>query len=143
MSQELHVPDQDFVNLGMDGAAYEKLEQEFSRVLNEMQGERSMDRFRDTYERLHRALKTSYESEKKLFKRCREMNDSITANATRVKAAIKLTQEDASAISMLKKEVDKAWKLVEKAKEKEETARRLIEDSKAEINNLHKIMQSG
>jgi hypothetical protein len=50
-----------------------------------------------------------------------------------VKAAIKLTQEDATAISLLKKEVDKAWKLVEKAKDKEELARKLIEDSRAEI----------
>jgi hypothetical protein len=57
-----------------------------------------------------------------------------------VKAAIKLTQEDATAISLLKKEVDKAWKLVEKAKEKEEVARKLIEDSKCEIANLHKAM---
>jgi hypothetical protein len=60
-----------------------------------------------------------------------------------VKAAIKLTQEDATAISLLKKEVDQAWKLVEKAKEKEEVARKLIEDSKCEIANLHKAMQSG
>jgi hypothetical protein len=56
------------------------------------------------------------------------MNDSIMQNATRVKAAIKLTQEDASTISILKKEVDKAWKLVEKAKDKEEKARIIIGD---------------
>jgi hypothetical protein len=47
----------------------------------------------------------------------------ISGNATRVKAAIKLTQEDSNTIGMLKKEVDKAWKLVETAKEKEEKAR--------------------
>jgi hypothetical protein len=85
-----------------------------------MVGEKSMDRFRSEYERLHRSLKTSYENEKRLFKRCKDMNESITQNATRVKAAIKMTQEDASTITVLKREVDKAWKLVEKAKDKEE-----------------------
>jgi hypothetical protein len=61
-------------------------------------------------------------------------------NATRVKAAIKLTQEDATTISILKKEVDKAWRLVEKAKEKEEKARIIIGDLKTEISLLHKTV---
>lgn len=120
------VQDSDFINMGMDQAAFDKLEQDFKKVLEEMVGEKSMDRFRSEYERLHRALRTSHENEKRLFKRCKDMNESIQSNATRVKAAIKLTQEDASTISILKKEVDKAWKLVEKAKEKEENARKII-----------------
>ena len=82
---------EDFIQLGMDAAAYDRLEQDFTKVLDDMVGERSMDRFRTEYERLHRAMKTSYENEKRLFKRCKDMNESITNNATRVKAAIKLT----------------------------------------------------
>merc|ERR1719487_1152465 len=133
------VADSDFINMGMDQAAFDKLEQDFKKVLEEMVGEKSMDRFRSEYERLHRALRTSHENEKRLFKRCKDMNESIQQNATRVKAAIKLTQEDASTISILKKEVDKAWKLVEKAKDKEENARKIIQDLKQEIAHLHKI----
>jgi hypothetical protein len=53
-----------------------------------------MERFRIEYEKLHRALRTSYESEKRLVRRCRELSDTILHNAHRVKAAIKLTQED-------------------------------------------------
>jgi hypothetical protein len=34
-------------------------------------GDNSMDRFKTEYEKLHRALKTSYESEKRLVKRYR------------------------------------------------------------------------
>jgi len=45
--------------------------------------------------------------------RCKELNDTILQNATRVKAAIKLTQEDSQTIAILRREVDKAWKLVE------------------------------
>jgi hypothetical protein len=124
-----------------------------------------MERFRNEYEKLHRALKTSYESEKRLVKRynllrlllykfkitidffltncyrCKDLNDTILQNAARVKAAIKLTQEDSQTIAILRKEVDKAWKLVEQAKEKEEKARKIIQDLRNEIAHLNKIVE--
>lgn len=108
-----------------------------------MVGEKSMQRFQNEYEKLYRALKTSYESEKRLVKRCKELNETIVSNATRVKAALRLTQEDSSTISLLKKEVDRAWKLVETAKEKEEKARKIILDLRAEIGHLTKIVEGG
>lgn len=129
--------------MGVDPAQYEALERDFREVLNAMVGERSMERFRAEYERLHRALKTSYESEKRLVKRCKELNDTILSNATRVKAAIKLTQEDSQTIGVLKSEVNKAWKLVESAKEKEDKARKIIQDLKGEIAHLYKIVEQG
>jgi len=39
--------------------------------------DQSMEKFRKEYEKLHRALKTSYESEKRLVRRCKELNDTI------------------------------------------------------------------
>lgn len=102
-----------------------------------------MQRFQAEYEKLYRALKTSYESEKRLVKRCKELNETIVSNATRVKAAMRLTQEDSSTISLLRKEVDRAWKLVETAKEKEEAARRIIQDLKTEVGCLNKIVEEG
>ena len=134
---------EDFLSMGVDPAQYEALEREFKEVLNAMAGEKTMERYRVEYEKLHRALKTSYESEKRLVKRCKELQDTIVQNATKVKAAIKLTQEDSNTISVLKREVDKAWKLVEAAKDKEEKARKLIQDLKSEIGHLHKIVEQG
>lgn len=64
-------------------------------------------------------------------------------NAARVKAAIKLTQEDSQTIAILRKEVDKAWKLVEQAKTNEEKARKIISDLKSEISHLSKIVDKG
>ncbi len=133
----------DFLSMGVDPAQYEALERDFREVLNAMVGEKSMERFRQEYEKLHRALKTSYESEKRLVKRCKELQDTIVQNATRVKAAIKLTQEDSSTIGVLKKEVEKAWRLVEAAKDKEEKARKIITELKTEISHLHKIVEQG
>ena len=44
---------------------------------------------------------------------------------------------------MLKKEVEKAWKLVEGAKEKEENARQIVRDLQSELAHLHKIVDQG
>lgn len=118
--------DNDFVQMGVDPAQYEALEKDFSEVLQELVGDQSMEKFRKEYEKLHRALKTSYESEKRLVKRCKELNDNILQNAARVKGAIKLTQEDSNTIAVLRREIEKCWKLVEQAKIKEEKARKII-----------------
>lgn len=102
-----------------------------------------MEKFRKEYEKLHRALKTSYESEKRLVKKCKELNDTILQNAARVKGAIKLTQEDSNTIAVLRKEIEKMWNLVEAAKDKEAKARSIIQGLKDEIAKLHKIVEQG
>ena len=43
-------------------------------MLQELVGDKSLERFRSEYEKLHRALKKSHESEKRLIKKCRELN---------------------------------------------------------------------
>lgn len=59
----------ELLDVGLDPAAYEALEKDFQEVLQELVGEQSLEKFRIEYEKLHRALKTSYESEKRLVKR--------------------------------------------------------------------------
>ena len=83
--------EQEFLSMGIEPSQYEALERDFREVLQSMVGERSMQRFQAEYEKLYRALKTSYESEKRLVKRCKELNETIVGNATRVKAAMRLT----------------------------------------------------
>ena len=39
-------------------------------MLTELVGDKSLERFRQEYEKLHRALKKSHESEKRLIKKC-------------------------------------------------------------------------
>ena len=73
------------------------------QVLNELTGDKSLEKFRVEYEKLHRALKKSHESEKRLMGKCRELNAEIVANAAKVSTALKLSQEDQTTISSLKK----------------------------------------
>ena len=73
------------------------------QVLQELMGDRSLEKFRVEYEKLHRALKKSHESEKRLMQKCRELNAEIVANSAKVATALKLSQEDQATIASLKK----------------------------------------
>jgi Tfp pilus assembly major pilin PilA len=70
-------------------------------------GDQSLERFRAEYDKLHAALKKSHESEKRLIKKCRELNQEIVANAAKVHTALKLSQEDQNTIASLKREIEK------------------------------------
>lgn len=106
-------------------------------------GDKSLERFRIEYEKLHRALKKSHESEKRLMQKCRELNAEIVANAAKVTTAIKLSQEDKATVTSLKQEIEKLWKMVDAAHDKETRARDTINQLKLEIANLTKLVEQG
>ena len=122
--------------LGFESNAFETLEHDFQEVLTELVGDKSLERFRQEYEKLHRALKKSHDSEKRLIKKCRELNSEIVSNAAKVQTALKLSQEDQNTIASLKREIEKAWKMVDASHEKEARAKETISQLKSEISNL-------
>merc|ERR1719389_993409 len=124
-------------------SAFEALEKDFQEVLQELVGDKSLEHFRLEYEKLHRALKKSHESEKRLIKKCRELNAEIVANAAKVQTALKLSQEDQNTIASLKKEIEKAWKMVDASHEKEQRAKETIQQLKLEITNLSRLVEQG
>ena len=63
--------------MGVDPAEYEALEKDFQEMLGELAGDESNEKYRKAYEKLHGAFKTVYESEKRLVKRCKELNNPI------------------------------------------------------------------
>ena len=132
-----------FEDMGLEGSAFEALERDFQEVLQDLVGDKSLERFRVEYEKLHRALKKSHESEKRLIKKCRELNQEIVANAAKVQTALKLSQEDQNTIASLKKEIEKAWKMVDASHEKEQRAKETIQQLKLEITNLSRLVEQG
>lgn len=128
---------------GMDDSAFESLEKDFKEVLEQLKGDKTLDKFRQEYEKLHKALKKSHESEKRLMQKTRELNAEITANSAKVATALKLSQEDQNQIQSLKKEIEKAWKTRDAAYEKETRARETIQQLKMEIANLSKLVEQG
>ncbi|XP_071828537.1 cilia- and flagella-associated protein 58-like [Apostichopus japonicus] len=126
-----------------EDSAFESLEKDFQEVLNELMGDKSLEKFRTEYEKLHRALKKSHDSEKRLMQKCRELNAEIVANSAKVATALKLSTEDQTTIAQLKKEIEKAWKMVDASQEKEQRARETIQSLKLEIFNLSKLVEQG
>ena len=140
---ETSAPQSDFSDLAVDTKAYEELEQNFQSVIQELIGDRSLEKFRDEYERLHRALKRSHESNKRLITKCRELNDEILSNSTKVERSLELLQQDRRTITALRQEIDKAWKMVETAQGREKKAGETIESLKAEIAHLNQLVEQG
>lgn len=66
------------------------------------------------------------ESEKRLIKKCRELNGEIQKNSKKVANSLKLNEEDSKTISALKSELDRAWRMVDASQEKEAKAKENI-----------------
>jgi len=129
--------------LGLEPQAFESLERDFQEVLRELAGDQSLERFRVEYEKLHRALKATHENEKRLVKRCKELNGDIVNNAVKVQTVLKLTQDDASTITFLRNEVDRAYKVIEQSRQREETNKLKIENLHDEIKQLQSLIDQG
>ena len=132
-----------FEEMGLDPNEYTNLMDEFNRVLEDTLGDQTLEKFRLQYEKLHRALKTTYENEKRLVNKCTELQETIVKNAVKVKQAIMLTKQVGQTIQTLKKEIQKAWVLIDVAKDKDEKARNLIQRLRAEITELTSIVEQG
>lgn len=130
-------------DLGLEPQAFEALERDFQDVLGELAGDQSLERFRVEYEKLHKALKISHENEKKLLKKCKELNTDIVGNAAKVQTALKLTHEDSQTITFLKGELDKTFKVLALSKEREDKAKQKIENLHAEIKHLNGLLEQG
>jgi len=121
----------------------DSLEAEFHETLKELQGNTILKSFRTEYEKLYKALKKSNESEKKLIRKCRELNFEITANAQKVQAALKHSQDNHSVIRGLNEEIERASGLVSASAAKESAARDQITTLKNDIAELTRLMDQG
>ncbi|CAL8087230.1 unnamed protein product [Calicophoron daubneyi] len=127
----------------IDDNAFEILEKEFSEVLNELEGNKGLEKFRDEYEKLMRALNKSHENEKRLMKKCRELKAEMVSNSAKVSQAQKISSDDHGNMNALKREIEKAWKMVDISAEKETKARETIDKLKGEIAHLSKLVEQG
>ena len=90
----------------LEETAFEEIERDFQEVLNELSGDKSLEKFRIEYEKLHAVMKKSYDNEKRLMAKCRELNAEIVVNSAKVATALKLSQDDQTTIASLKKVSD-------------------------------------
>ncbi|KAF8570630.1 cilia- and flagella-associated protein 58 [Paragonimus westermani] len=113
------------------------------KVINELEGNKGLDKFKDEYEKLMRALMKSHDNEKRLMRKCRELKAEIVSNTAKVSQAVKLSSDDPANMAALKREIEKAWKMVDVAADKETKARETIDRLKGEIAHLSKLVEQG
>lgn len=116
--------------------AFDAIEKEFQAVLHDLFADRSLDQFRQEYEKAYKAVKKSHESEKRLLKKCRELKVEIVNNAEKVQTALNLSQDDQATIESLKAEIARGWALVEASHEKDAANKKTLNALKAEILQL-------
>ncbi|KAJ3326963.1 hypothetical protein HDU76_012471 [Blyttiomyces sp. JEL0837] len=124
-----------------EAALFEDLQNALS-FLTENTGEHAEDttltRVRGEYDKLHKLFMQSRKNEQALIKKCKDLTSELAANSAKVQAALKLSQNDRGTIAALKKEVKKAWKMVEASGEKEDRAKEAIARLKLEVDALRK-----
>lgn len=59
--------------IGLQPEAFEAIENEFKDFLNEHLKGKELEKFRQEYQKINKNLKSSYEGEKKLIKKCKDL----------------------------------------------------------------------
>lgn len=83
------------------------------------------------------------DNEKRLIKKCRELNSEIVSNAAKVQSALRMGEEDKSTISTLKGEIEKAWRIVDESQLREKKSKETIVRLREEMTDLSRIVEEG
>ncbi|CAG2061580.1 unnamed protein product, partial [Timema podura] len=85
-----------------DTSAFQALENEYKTVLEKIEKNDALASFTNEYKKLYDALCQVHSNEKRLMEKNRELQAQIAANASKVAAALKLTESDQETIRELK-----------------------------------------
>ena len=134
---------QEIERLEAEQTAYNRIEKDFEEVINELASDPGLERFRQEYEKLFRSLRRAHENEKKLLSKCKELMIDIDENTKEVQKVLLMTQEDAQTITQLRGELERTYKILELAKEREEKSKNKIENLNTEMKHLQTLIQEG
>jgi len=123
--------------------AFEVLELDYQDTLQVLSSRNAeiIGPFRAEYEKLFKALVKSHESERRLIRKCRELNSEISLNAQSVQTAVKLSQEDQQHIQQMRKEIEAQKQCVGGLQDKESKVQEAITADKDEIAQLAKRIE--
>ncbi|NXQ88175.1 CFA58 protein, partial [Nyctibius grandis] len=127
----------------LEESAFEALEKDFQEVINLLKEDKTLEKFRIEYEKLHDVMKKSHENERHLMEKCRELNAELVVNSSKVAVLTKLSKDDQETISSMKTEIEKAWKMMDTAYEKEQKAKETINSLQEEIAHLTNLVEQG
>ncbi|NWU39476.1 CFA58 protein, partial [Hylia prasina] len=125
----------------LEESAFEALEKDSQEFISILSRDEALEKFRVEYEKLLAIMKKSRENEKHLMVKCRKLSAELVEKSSKVAVLTKLTHDDGETISSLKLELEKAWKMVDKAYEREQKTKETIDSLKKEISRLNNLMK--
>lgn len=123
-----------------DLEVFEAMEENFNHIVRELINDRSLDKFREEYEKLHDALVQSHEHNNVLIEKCRQLNQDILSNANKISTVLSMSQTDQRTIANLRGEFEKAWKMVEQSQARESKSKDVIIALREELQNLSTLV---
>jgi chromosome segregation ATPase len=120
---------------------------EFEKVMVNIGFDPALSAFKGEYARLLSALKGSLSSEKRLVAKIGALNEEIVLNAGKVTQALRLAEEDGATIDDLRKQLERAWAMVEASNTRAEAAGQSAQgfqaeaaQLKAELGKMHELL---
>ncbi|NWV19080.1 CFA58 protein, partial [Origma solitaria] len=125
----------------LEESAFEALEKDSQEFIGILKRDEVLEKFRVEYEKLLAIMKKSRENEKHLMEKCRKLRAELAETSSKVAVLTKLSKDDGETISSLKSELEKAWKMVDRAHEREEKTKETIDSLQREISRLDNLMK--
>ncbi len=91
--------------------------------------------------RLFQTFAQARENEVRLLTKLREVHNELVGSSTKMQTAMKMSHSDRITIANLKKEIKKAWQMVEDANERELKSKENVAQLKIEIAELQQTLQ--
>uniref|UniRef100_A0A8C5TIR1 Cilia and flagella associated protein 58 n=1 Tax=Malurus cyaneus samueli TaxID=2593467 RepID=A0A8C5TIR1_9PASS len=125
----------------LEESAFEALEKDSQEFISILNRDEALEKFRIEYEKLFAFMKKSRENEMHLMMKCRKLSAELVEKSSKVALLTKVTKDDEETISSLKLELEKAWKMVDKAQEREQKTKETINSLQKEILRLNHLMK--
>ncbi|NXC28403.1 CFA58 protein, partial [Campylorhamphus procurvoides] len=125
----------------LEESAFEALEKDSEEFISLLKRDEALEQFRLEYEKLLAIMKKSRENEKRLMGKCRKLSAELVEKSSKVAVLTKLSKDDEDTISSLKTELEKSWKMVDTAYEKEQKMKETIHSLQKEIARLNNLMK--
>ena len=121
--------------------SFADVERDFQTVIQEIVQDKTLEKFRISYEELHEALIQSQKHNQALVDKCKTLNRDILQNAGKITQVLLLSQQDQQTIGNLRNEFEKVWKIISQCEEKEKKTLIITESLKAELQRLTSLVE--
>ncbi|KAJ4450717.1 hypothetical protein ANN_02147 [Periplaneta americana] len=120
---------------------YQIVEQTYKNVRSQMEEMEGMENFLKEYTNLFDAFYKASTREEELTQENKILKLVIEENSAKLEEVIKIAASDKETIDGLKRDIEKAWKMVDSAHAREENSQEVIENLRQQINRLSSEME--